>query len=62
MCRHRVRAPPERGGRRLPASSGVAFFDAGSVITTHGVDGVHLTADTDRDLGAAPAPAVGASL
>ena len=37
---------------------GVPFFDAGSVITTGGVDGVHLTEQDNRDLGEALAPVV----
>ena len=44
--------------RALAAHSGAAFFDAGSVITTDGVDGVHLTAQNNADLGAALAPVV----
>ena len=34
-------------------AASVGFFDAGSVISTDGVDGVHLTAETQRALGAA---------
>ena len=37
---------------------GVDFFDAGSVITTDGVDGIHFTAQNNRDLGEALAPVV----
>ncbi|HEY9294353.1 MAG TPA: SGNH/GDSL hydrolase family protein [Microlunatus sp.] len=36
----------------------VDFFDAGSVITTDGVDGVHFTEQNNRDLGTALAPTV----
>lgn len=38
--------------------TGVGFFDAGSVITTDGVDGIHFTEQNNRDLGVALAPAV----
>ena len=31
----------------------VDFFDAGSVITTDGVDGIHFTAENNRALGEA---------
>lgn len=34
------------------------FFDAGSVVSTDGVDGIHFTADTNRTLGAAVAEEV----
>lgn len=44
--------------RALAAFSGAAFFDAGSVIATDGVDGVHFTAQNNADLGAALAPVV----
>ena len=37
---------------------GVFFFDAGTVISTDGVDGVHFTAENNRDLGEALAPVV----
>lgn len=36
----------------------VPFFDAGSVITTEGVDGLHFTADNNRVLGEALAEQV----
>lgn len=36
----------------------VPFFDAGSVISTDGVDGVHFTEQNNRDLGAALAQQV----
>lgn len=39
--------------RALAGYVGVPFFDAGSVISTDGVDGIHLTAQNNRDLGAA---------
>ena len=32
---------------------GAAFLNAGSVISTDGVDGLHLTADSEKKLGAA---------
>lgn len=38
--------------------AGVGFFDAGSVIATDGVDGVHLSAEAQRALGAALAEEV----
>lgn len=38
--------------------NGVDFFDAGSVITTDGVDGIHFTEQNNRDLGVALAAAV----
>ena len=44
--------------RRLAGFLWVPFFDAGSVITTGGVDGIHLTADDNRTLGTALAPVV----
>jgi hypothetical protein len=31
----------------------VPFFDAGSVISTNGVDGLHFTEENSRDLGVA---------
>jgi hypothetical protein len=31
----------------------VPFFDAGSVISTNGVDGIHFTEENNRDLGVA---------
>ena len=39
--------------RALAAFSGVGFFDAGSVITTDGVDGVHFSEQNNLDLGEA---------
>lgn len=39
-------------------AAGAAFLDAGSVIATDGVDGVHLSADMQRRLGLAVAEAV----
>lgn len=40
----------------------VDFFDAGSVIGTDGVDGIHFTEQNNRDLGIAIAEKVGALL
>jgi lysophospholipase L1-like esterase len=37
---------------------GAAFLDAGSVVSTDGVDGLHLTADAQKKLGAAVAEQV----
>ncbi|MBO0811424.1 MAG: SGNH/GDSL hydrolase family protein [Microlunatus sp.] len=37
----------------LAAFTGSHFFDAGTVISTDGIDGVHFTADNNRDLGTA---------
>ena len=48
--------------RAVAAFSGAAFLDAGQVITTDGVDGVHLTEANNADLGAAIAEAVRALL
>jgi len=39
--------------RALAAFTGVSFFDAGSVISTDGVDGIHLTEQNNHDLGIA---------
>lgn len=39
----------------IAKAAGVAFLDAGSVIETDGVDGVHLTAATQREFGKAVA-------
>jgi len=39
--------------------TGVDFFDAGSVITTGGVDGIHFTEQNNHDLGVALATKVG---
>jgi lysophospholipase L1-like esterase len=44
--------------RALAGATGVDFFDAGSVITTDGVDGVHFTEQNNLDLGRALAPQV----
>ncbi|SDQ07014.1 SGNH/GDSL hydrolase family protein [Quadrisphaera sp. DSM 44207] len=44
--------------RAVAGFSGASFFDAGSVISTDGVDGVHLTEQNNRDLGEALAPVV----
>ena len=51
--------------RALPAvyeaiadAAGEHFFDAGSVVSTDGVDGIHFTADTNATLGAAVADEV----
>ena len=41
--------------RAAAAYAGAAFLDAGEVITTDGVDGVHLTEQSNTDLGAAVA-------
>lgn len=38
--------------------NGAHFFDAGSVISTGGVDGIHFSADNNLDLGRALAPVV----
>jgi lysophospholipase L1-like esterase len=40
----------------------VDFFDAGSVISTDGVDGIHFTEQNNRDFGVAIAEKVGALL
>jgi lysophospholipase L1-like esterase len=37
---------------------GAEFLNAGSVISTDGVDGLHLTADSERKLGSAIAAKV----
>ena len=37
---------------------GLGFFDAGSVITTDGVDGIHFSEQNNLDLGTALAPEV----
>jgi hypothetical protein len=39
--------------RRLPCFMKVDFFDAGSVISTDGLDGIHFTAKNSVDLGRA---------
>lgn len=38
--------------------TGIDFFDAGSVITTDGVDGIHFSEQNNRDLGSALADRV----
>ena len=42
----------------VAAAAGAAFLDAGRVIATDGVDGVHLSADMQRRLGLAVAEAL----
>ena len=37
---------------------GAKFLDAGSVVSTDGVDGLHLTAESQKKLGAAVAAKV----
>ena len=44
--------------RALTTFLGVPFFDAGSVISTDGVDGVHFTEDNNAALGKALAPVI----
>ncbi len=44
--------------RAVAEATGAAFLDAGSVIATDGMDGVHLTADAQRLLGEAAAAAI----
>jgi lysophospholipase L1-like esterase len=44
--------------RALASFLQVEFFDAGTVVTTTGVDGIHLTEEGNRDLGAALADRV----
>jgi lysophospholipase L1-like esterase len=44
--------------RALADFHGVDFFDAGEVITTDGVDGIHFTAENNADLGRALAEKV----
>lgn len=44
--------------RAIAAAAGEHHFDAGSVIETDGVDGIHFTAATNRALGAAVAAEV----
>lgn len=43
-------------------AAGAAFLDAGTVITTDGVDGVHLSAEMQRRLGQAVAGALAGAL
>jgi lysophospholipase L1-like esterase len=42
----------------IASLGGAAFFDAGSVITTDGADGLHLTAEAEKKLGTAVAAKV----
>lgn len=42
----------------IALAAGESFFDAGTVIETDGVDGIHFTAETNRTLGQAVAEAV----
>ncbi|MGF1477663.1 MAG: SGNH/GDSL hydrolase family protein [Geminicoccaceae bacterium] len=42
----------------IAAAAGESFFDAGSVISTDGVDGIHFTAETNQTLGEAVADEV----
>lgn len=44
--------------RKIAEAAGVAFLDAGEVIATDGVDGVHFSAAAQRALGLAVAEAV----
>lgn len=44
--------------RALADFSGVAYFDAGSVISTDGVDGIHFSEQNNLDLGHALVPVV----
>jgi hypothetical protein len=62
-----TKTPSERleKSRQLPAlyelaakMGGADFLNAGSVVTTDGVDGLHLTAESERKLGAAVAAKV----
>ncbi|MFO1047108.1 MAG: GDSL-type esterase/lipase family protein [Geminicoccaceae bacterium] len=46
----------------VAAAARVAFFDAGSVVTSDGVDGVHLTGESQQKLGLAMADQVRAVL
>lgn len=39
--------------RRVAAAYGIDFFDAGSVVTTSGLDGIHWEADAHREFGEA---------
>jgi len=41
---------------------GAAFFDANTVITTDGADGLHLTAEAEKKLGTAVAAKVQQSM
>lgn len=42
----------------LASFFGIPFFDAGSVISTDGIDGIHFTESNNRELGQALAPEV----
>ncbi len=42
----------------VAAAAGVAFFDAGTVVRSDGVDGVHLSGESQRELGLAMAEQV----
>ncbi|MGK9147174.1 SGNH/GDSL hydrolase family protein [Plantibacter flavus] len=44
--------------RALATFLGIPYFDAGSVISTDGADGIHLTENNNRDLGLALVPVV----
>lgn len=44
--------------KALADFTGVDFFDAGSAISTGGVDGIHFTEQNNHDLGVALAPVV----
>jgi lysophospholipase L1-like esterase len=46
----------------VAAAAGAGFFDAGSVVACDGVDGVHLTGESQRKLGLAMADQVRAAL
>ena len=51
----------ERTLKALPGVArlgGAAFFDAGTVITTDGADGLHLTGEAQKKLGTAVAAKV----
>lgn len=41
--------------KAIAEAAGESFFDAGSVVSTDGVDGIHFSAETNRTLGAAVA-------
>jgi len=45
-------------GRLRTCTSSAFFLNAGSVISTDGVDGLHLTAEAERKLGVAVAAKV----
>ena len=48
----------ESHGRLRTCTSSAFFLNAGSVISTDGVDGLHLTAEAERKLGVAVAAKV----